>query len=139
MSKSKVFVDTIAPASSKIVASCGRSYLDMMELRLVLDGQACQRPAKPGCSLDFTAVRGGIMRSNSSGLIGRITDVLDETIPSIPVDDEMSAPIGRIRQSTLKAAADEQVSYERLLVTASTEINLITIEMAERASTSSTW
>jgi hypothetical protein len=52
------------------------------------------------------------MRSNSPKFSRRITDVLDEIIPTMPVDDGMSALIARVRQCILKAAAEEQASYE---------------------------
>jgi hypothetical protein len=65
------------------------------------------------------------MRSNSPESIRRITDVLDEIIPTIPVDDGTSALIDRVRQCILKAAAEEQASYETLLAAASAEISTI--------------
>jgi hypothetical protein len=73
------------------------------------------------------------MRSNSPKFSRRITDVLDEIIPTMPVDDGMSALIARVRQCILKAAAEEQASYESLLAAASAEINTISKERSEQA------
>jgi hypothetical protein len=51
------------------------------------------------------------MRSTRPELIKQMTDVLDEIIPAIPVDDRTSALVAR-RECVLKAAAVEQASYE---------------------------
>ena len=68
------------------------------------------------------------MRSNRPELIKQMTDVLDEMIPAIPVDDRTSALVARIGECILKAAAEEQASYETLLVAASTEMGAISKE-----------
>jgi hypothetical protein len=73
------------------------------------------------------------MSSNSPKFSSRVTDVLDEIIPTMPVDDGMSALIARIRQCVLKAAAEEQASYETLLAAASAEISTISKERSEQA------
>lgn len=70
------------------------------------------------------------MRSNSPEFIRRITDVLDEIIPMMPVDG-MSNLIERVRRDVLKAAADERASYEVLLAVASAEISTISQEKNE--------
>jgi hypothetical protein len=74
-----------------------------------------------------------IMRSNSPKFSRRITDVLDEIIPTMPVDDGMSALIARIRPCILKAATEEQASYEALLAAASAEISMISKERSKKA------
>ena len=68
------------------------------------------------------------MRSNRPELIKQMTDVLDEIIPAIPVDDRTSSLVARIEECILKAAAEEQASYETLLVAASTEMGAISKE-----------
>jgi hypothetical protein len=68
------------------------------------------------------------MRSNRPELIKQMTDVLDEMIPAIPVDDRTSALIARIGECILKAAAEEQASYETLLAAASAEMGAISKE-----------
>jgi hypothetical protein len=78
------------------------------------------------------------MCDNSPELTRRITDVVDEIIPTMAVHDEMPALIARVRQCIFKAAAREQVSYEILLAAASAEISTITKERTERASMSVT-
>jgi hypothetical protein len=62
------------------------------------------------------------MRSNRPELIKQMTDVLDEIIPAIPVDDRTSALVARVGECILKAAAEEQASYETLLAAASAEM-----------------
>ena len=42
------------------------------------------------------------MRSNRPELIKQMTDVLDEMIPAIPVDDRTSALVARIEECILK-------------------------------------
>jgi hypothetical protein len=64
------------------------------------------------------------MRSNRPELVKQMTDVLDEIIPVIPVDDRTSALVARI----LRAAAEEQASYETLLAAASAEMGAISKE-----------
>jgi hypothetical protein len=78
------------------------------------------------------------MQSKSPEFIRRITDVLDEIIPAIPVDDGTPALISRVRQCILKAAGEEQASYKILLAVASAEICTITNERTERAGASFT-
>ena len=68
------------------------------------------------------------MRSNRPELIKQMTDVLDEIIPAIPVDDRTSALVARIGECILKAAAEEQASYESLLAAASAEMGAISKE-----------
>src|ERR1700677_3463532 len=68
------------------------------------------------------------MRSNRPELIKQMTDVLDEIIPAIPVDDRTSALVARIGECILKAAAREQASYETLFAAASVEMNAISKE-----------
>lgn len=65
------------------------------------------------------------MPSYSPELIRRITEVLDEIIPTIPVCDATSAHISRIAICMLKAAEEGQASYLNLLVVASAEIDAI--------------
>src|ERR1700754_102215 len=62
------------------------------------------------------------MRSYSPELVKRMTDVLDEIIPIIPIDGRTAAMIGRVGECILKAASEEQSSYQTLLAAASTEI-----------------
>jgi hypothetical protein len=57
-----------------------------------------------------------------------MTDVLDEIIPAIPVDDRTSALVARIGECILNAAAEEQASYETLLAAASAEMGAISKE-----------
>jgi hypothetical protein len=54
------------------------------------------------------------MRSNRPEPIKQMTDVLDEIIPAIAIDDRTSALVARIGECILKAAAEEQASYETL-------------------------
>jgi hypothetical protein len=61
------------------------------------------------------------MRSNRPELVKQTTDVLDEIIPAIPVDDRTLALVARIGECILKAAAKEQASYKTLLAAASAE------------------
>jgi hypothetical protein len=68
------------------------------------------------------------MRCNRLELIKQITDVLDEIIPAIPVDDRTSALVARIGECIVKAAAEEQASYETLLAAASAEMGAISNE-----------
>jgi hypothetical protein len=75
------------------------------------------------------------MHSNRPELIKQMTDVLDEIIPVIPVDDRTSALIARIKECILKAAADERASRETLLAAASAEMGAI---LKERTSPSFT-
>ena len=62
------------------------------------------------------------MHSNDPGVIRLATDVLDEIIPAIPVGDGTPALIARIRECLLKAAAEEQASYQNLVAVASAEM-----------------
>ena len=68
------------------------------------------------------------MRSDRPELIKQMTDVLDEIIPAIPVDDRTLALVARIGECILKAAAEEQASYETLLAVASSEMGAISKE-----------
>jgi hypothetical protein len=68
------------------------------------------------------------MRSNRAELIKQMRDVLDEMIPVIPVDDRTSGLVARIGGRILKAAAEEQASYETLLAAASAEMSAISKE-----------
>ena len=68
------------------------------------------------------------MRSSRPELIKQMTDVLDEMIPAIPVDDWTSALVARLGECILKAAAEEQASYEILLAAASAEMGAISNE-----------
>jgi hypothetical protein len=68
------------------------------------------------------------MRSNRPELIKQMTDVLDEIIPAIPVDDRTSALVARIGECILKAAAEEKASYGTLLAAASAEMGAISKE-----------
>lgn len=65
------------------------------------------------------------MRSNNPELSKRMTDVFDEIIPEIPIDDRTSALIERIATCILKAAGEGQTSYELLLAAASAEIRAV--------------
>jgi hypothetical protein len=80
------------------------------------------------CITSPSARRACLMRSNRPELIKQMTDVLDEMIPAIPVDDRTSALIARIGECMLKAAAEEQASYETLLAAASAEMGAISKE-----------
>jgi hypothetical protein len=62
------------------------------------------------------------MPSNDRELAKLVTDVLDEIIPTIPVDDGTSALIALVSGCILKAASEEQASYKTLLVAASAEL-----------------
>ena len=62
------------------------------------------------------------MRSCSPEVGKKVTDVLDEIIPTIPIDDQTAATIDRIGERLLKAASEERASYETLLAAASAEI-----------------
>src|ERR1700692_2115602 len=68
------------------------------------------------------------MRSNRPELIKQRTNVLDEIIPAIPVDDRTSALVAHVGECILKAAAEEQASYETLLAAASAEMGAISTE-----------
>jgi len=76
------------------------------------------------------------MCSNSTEFIRRITDVLDEIIPTMPVHGGTPALIERVRQCIIKAAAEEQVSYEALLAVASAEVSTISQERTGHEGTS---
>jgi hypothetical protein len=69
-----------------------------------------------------------MMRSNSPEFIKWSTDVLDEIIPSLPVDDGISVLIARVRRRIIEAAAEQGASYQTLVAVASAEISTITIE-----------
>jgi hypothetical protein len=68
------------------------------------------------------------MRSNRPELVKQMTDVLDEIIAAIPVDDRTSALVARIGECILRAAAEEQASYGTLLAAASAEMGAISKE-----------
>jgi hypothetical protein len=61
------------------------------------------------------------VRSYSPEAVKQATDVLDEIIPTIPIDGRTTAMIARVGERLLKAA-EEQSSYETLLAAASAEI-----------------
>jgi len=69
-----------------------------------------------------------MIRSNSAEFVRRSTDVLDEIIPTMPVDDGISALIARVRRRIVEADAEEGATYESLLAAASAEISTITKE-----------
>jgi hypothetical protein len=71
------------------------------------------------------------MRSSRPELIKQMTDVLDEMIPAIPVDDRTSALVARVGECILKAAVKEQASYETPLAAVSAEMG--DLEGRERA------
>lgn len=81
-----------------------------------IDAAAC------GTASDTDAQKACIMRSNNPELVRRMTDVLDEIIPAMPVDDGMPARIAQIGVCMLEAAAEGQASYESLLAVASAEM-----------------
>jgi hypothetical protein len=60
------------------------------------------------------------MSNRSPERVKRMTDVLDEIIPTIPVDDRSSDLIMHVSRCILKAA-EEQTSYMTLLAVASAE------------------
>ena len=74
------------------------------------------------------------MRSTRSRLTKQMTDVLDEIIAAVPVDDGMPALVSRIGKCILEAAAEEQASYMTLLAAASAEMSAISKESAGHAS-----
>ena len=63
-------------------------------------------------------------------LTKRMTDVLDEVIATIPVDDSMSALVARIGNCIFKAAAEGQTNYLALFSVASAEIDTVFKERA---------
>jgi len=65
-----------------------------------------------------------IMSSRSPDLVKRMTDVVDEIIPTIPVDDRTSALITHIPRCVLEAA-EQQDNYMTLLAVASAERSAI--------------
>jgi hypothetical protein len=65
------------------------------------------------------------MQIHSPELIKRVADVLDEVIPSIPINDTTSARIARVARCIAKAAGEGQTSYQSLLAIASAEIDII--------------
>jgi hypothetical protein len=65
------------------------------------------------------------MQIHSPELIKRVTDVLDEVIPAIPVNETTSALINRVARCIAKAAGEGQTSYQSLLAVASAEIDMI--------------
>jgi hypothetical protein len=75
------------------------------------------------------------MRSNTPDLVKQMTDVLDEIIPAIPIDDSTSALVARIGECILKAAAKERASYETLLAAASAEMGAISKERTSQSFT----
>jgi hypothetical protein len=50
------------------------------------------------------------MRSNRPELVKQMTDVVNEIIPAIPVDDRTSGLVARIGECILKGAAEEQAT-----------------------------
>jgi hypothetical protein len=64
------------------------------------------------------------MSSRSPDLVKRMTDVVDEIIPTIPVDDRTSALITHIARCVLEAA-EQQDNYMTLLAVASAERSAI--------------
>lgn len=62
------------------------------------------------------------MRSYSPEILKRVTDALDEIIPTLPVDPGMPALIAQIGERILETAAEGQASYENLLAVASAEM-----------------
>jgi hypothetical protein len=85
---------------------------------------SCVRP-------DLTVWRPPAMLGKSPEFIRRSTDVLDELIPAMPVDDGMVVLIARVRRCIIEAAAEEGATYETLLAAASAEITTITKEKTE--------
>jgi hypothetical protein len=75
------------------------------------------------------------MRRNKPELVKQMTDVLDEIIPAIPVDDRTSALVARIGECILKDAPKEQASYETLLAAASAEMGAIAKERTNQSFT----
>ena len=70
----------------------------------------------------FAGARGSLTVRSCSPEVGKqVTDVLDEIIPTIPIDQQTAATIARIGERLLKAASEEQASYETLLAAASAE------------------
>jgi hypothetical protein len=76
-----------------------------------------------------------IMSTHSPELIKRMTDVLDEIIPSTAVDERTPALITHIARCVLKAA-EGRASYMTLLVVASAESGAIWNESVRAARTS---
>ena len=70
------------------------------------------------------------MRSTRPELTKQMTDVLDEIIAAVPVDDGMPALVKRISKCILDAAAEKQASYMTLLAAASVEIDRVSKERA---------
>jgi hypothetical protein len=64
------------------------------------------------------------MSTHSPELIKRMTDVLDEIVPSMAVDERTPALIAHIARCVLKAA-EGQASYMTLLAVASAESGAI--------------
>ena len=60
------------------------------------------------------------MSNRSPELVKWVTDVLDEIIPTIPVDDKTSDLITHVSRCVLKAAED-QTNYMTLFAVASAE------------------
>jgi hypothetical protein len=85
-----------------------------------------------------TVKKAHIVRTSSSDFDRQITDVVDEMIPMMPVDDRMSALVVRLRRRILNATTEDEASYVILLAVASAEITAIMKERAGRESTSST-
>jgi hypothetical protein len=65
-----------------------------------------------------------IMSSRSPDLVKRMTDVVDEIIPTMPVDDRTWALITHIARCVLEAA-EQQDNYMTLLAVASAESSAI--------------
>lgn len=64
------------------------------------------------------------MSDRSPELVKRMTDVLDEIIPTIPIDGRSSDLIMHVSRCVIKAA-QEETSYMTLLAVASAESGVI--------------
>lgn len=60
-----------------------------------------------------------------------MTDVLDEIIPAMPVDDGTPARIAQIGERILEAAAEGRASYETLLAVASAEMGAMQARLSD--------
>jgi len=67
------------------------------------------------------------MHSNNPELLRWMTAVLDEIIPTMPVDEGMPALITQIGDRILEAAAEGRASYESLLAVASAEAGTLVL------------
>jgi len=64
----------------------------------------------------------------SPELVKLMTNVLDEIIPTIAINDETPALITHIATRILNAASEGHTSYERLLATAFAELSAVAKE-----------